>query len=187
MRGACKPRLRFPARRPGLHSAASAGRTGAIVDGKSMLNWLPLLTGLLVPPMVYAAYRVICWTTLRRLALLMECQEYPAAVRHAAKSTWLPRVAEHATLAQAICLLHLGRPAEAKQVLRTSPWGGDRVRPARLYLSARAAAQEGDSAGAKDLLQICLSFSPGFAADASADAYLAPLLISPEPPVEGYA
>lgn len=152
-----------------------------------MLNWLPLLTGLLVPPMVYAAYRVICWTTLRRLQLLMECQEYPAAVRHAAKLTWLPRVSEHAILAQAIGLLCLDRPSEAKETLRATPWGGDRVHPTRLYLSARIAAQEGDKKGAMELLQICLSFSPGFAADASADAYLAPLLISSEPPVEGYA
>lgn len=106
---------------------------------------------------------------------LMRQERFLDAVAAARRLQRYPRFAEDGVVAEAVALVKLGRPDEARTVLQDRPVKGRRI-AGRNFLRARMAAADGHLEEALQFLAACLTESPAYTQDARADPVLGPLL-----------
>lgn len=181
-----------------VQTALSGTVEGLVVNGRPASIAFPresavapvptLLAVLASTALVILLYFVAGSRRFRQLDQAMDRKEYAHALALSEGLRGHPRLAQDAALAAAICLLALGRAAEAhRRLLGRRQWAVHR-RPTREFLLARAAAALGRREEAKASLARSLIAEPSLLLAAQADPLLAPILGEARPagPAEAY-
>lgn len=150
----------------------------------------PLLA---VAALLAGAYLVAGRSLVHALDRALGAGRYGAALRMAAWLRLYPWMRQDATLAAALSLMEVGRPAEAQRRLEArAAWSAGR-RVTRDFLLARAAARLGDPSATLRHLAASLLADPALLAQARADPALAQVVAAAAPapdrssPSEAYA
>lgn len=124
----------------------------------------------------------------RRMDAAMDRGQYAEALALTDRFALHPRLVQDAVLARAVCLLAVGKPAEALRELDArNRWAVHR-RAMRDFLAARAEAALGRTGAAVRRLAVSLAANPTLLPEAQLDPVLAPLLRAAQPgPSEAYA
>lgn len=141
----------------------------------------PLLLALLAVPFIPAAHWASSRRRFTRMDEALDRGDFNTALRLANRFTPWPGQRQDSILAAAICLLGLGRPAEACQRLEGRRWSAGR-RPMRDFLRARGHAALGQVDAAVRALAASLLAEPGLIGQARTDPVLAALVDGPRDP-----
>jgi hypothetical protein len=150
---------------------------------------LGLAVLLLAIPALPAAHWAAGRRRFTKMDRALDRGEFQAALRLADRFTPWPGQRQDSVLAAAICLIGLGRPAEACERLSTGRWSAGR-RPMRDFLRARGHAALGEVEEATRALAASLLAEPSLAAQARTDPILAALVEGSRDPAssqEAYA
>lgn len=148
-------------------------QTAAVGTVGASFPWLAL--ALLAVPAIPAAQWAAARHRFTKMDRALDRGDFRSALRLAGRFTPWPGQRQDGVLAAAICLLGLGRPAEASQRLEGRRWSAGR-RPMRDFLRARAHAALGHTDEATRALAASLLAEPSLIAQARTDPVLAGLL-----------
>jgi hypothetical protein len=155
--------------RLGAHSVAASGHSPPPAT---------LALALLAIPALPAAQWAVARRRFTRMDRALDRGDFQAALRLSERFTPWPSQRQDSILAAAICLLGLGRPAEACERLAGSRWSIGR-RPMRDFLRARGNAALGRVEEAQRALAASLLAEPALIAQARTDPVLAALVDGP--------
>lgn len=171
---------------PAAFAARAAAATPA---GPSVAPSAGLAIALLAIPALPAAQWAASRRRFTKMDRALDRGDFETALRLAGRFTPWPGQRQDGVLAAAICLIGLGRSAEACDRLEGSRrWSASR-RPMRDFLRARGHAALGRTEEATEALAASLLAEPALIAQARTDPVLAGLLDGPKDPTtqEAYA